>query len=78
MPRIHQKKREYLLTDFRKWLIGELKVRGIKQSEVAKWYGITQQSVSRKIKDGDFNVPELIVLFDELGTEPEQIGKLMR
>lgn len=78
MPRITSKKKDYKLTDFRRWLIGEIKVQGYKQSEVAEWLGISQQAVSAKLKSGSFSLKELLILFEKLNTEQETIGKLLK
>lgn len=78
MPRVILNKRKYKSTDFRKWLIGELKVRKISQAEVGKWYGIKQSAVSQKISRCDFDFSDLVILFDNLGTTPEEIGRLLK
>lgn len=78
MPRITAKKKDYKLTDFRKWLVGELNVQEIKQAEIAELFGITQQAVSHKIKTGNFTLKELFILFEKLQTSEEEIGKLLK
>lgn len=78
MPRVILNKRKYKSTDFKKWLIGELKVRKIRQKDVAGWYGITQAAVSQKIDRCDFDFGELVILFDNLQTDEEEIGRLMK
>lgn len=78
MPRVSIKKKEYKARDFCKWLYGELKERKIRQREVAEWLGITQPAVSQKIDKCDFNFMELLIIFEKLGTDQEQIGKLLK
>lgn len=77
MPRIAGKKKDYKLTDFRRWLIGEIKVQGFRQADVAVWLGISQQAVSQKLKAGNFTLKELLVIFEKLKTDAEQIGRLL-
>jgi len=58
-------------------LVGEIKVQGFRQSDVADWLGITQQAVSQKLKLGNFTLKELLIIFEKLKTDAEQIGKLL-
>lgn len=78
MPRIASKKKEYAVVDFRKWLYGELKTKGIRQADVAEWFGISQQATSVKIRTGNFDLMELLTIFEKLETDSEQIGKLLK
>jgi len=78
VPRVSINKKDYIVKDFRRWLIGEIKVQGYKQSEVAEWLGISQQAVSAKLKSGSFSLKELLILFEKLNTEQETIGKLLK
>ena len=77
MPRVTIKRKDYKLTDFRRWLVGEIKVQGFRQSDVADWLGITQQAVSQKLKLGNFTLKELLIIFEKLKTDADQIGKLL-
>lgn len=78
MPRVRIKKKDYAITDFRKWLIGEMAVQNIRQKDLAEWLGMSQQAVSIKIQKSDFSLKELIILFDRLQTDKEQIGNLLK
>lgn len=78
MPRVRIKKKDYAVTDFRKWLIGEMAVQNIRQKDLAEWLGMSQQAVSIKIQKSDFSLKELIILFDRLQTDKEQIGNLLK
>lgn len=78
MPRVRIKKKDYAINDFRKWLIGEMAVQNIRQKDLAEWLGMSQQAVSIKIQKSDFSLKELIILFDRLQTDKEQIGNLLK
>lgn len=78
MPRIKAKKRDYALADFSKWLYGEMKVGGIKQFQIAEWFGISPQAISQKIRNGNFTLKELLILFEKMDVPEETIGKLLK
>lgn len=77
MPRVTIKRKEYMITDFRRWLIGEMTIQGIKQREIAEWLKITQPAVSVKIKNSEFTLKELLTIFEKLHADPETIAKLL-
>lgn len=78
MPRVAIKKKDYIVTDFLKWLRGEMAVRGIKQSDIAEWLGVSQQAVSIRVRRGTFSLKELLIIFENLGTSKEKIGELFK
>lgn len=78
MPRVSIKKKDYKVVDFRKWLIGELAEKKIKQKDLAELFRVTQPAISQKIQKCDWNVKELVILFDYLGTEETKIGSLLK
>lgn len=75
MPRVSIKKEQYKLNDFCKWLKCELVVNDFTQSDVATWLGISQQAVSTKLKNGSFDVRELIFIFEHLKSDPQKVGE---
>lgn len=78
MPRVSIKKKDYKVTDFMRWLIGEMGVRGIRQKDIGEWLGISQPAVCNKMKKCEFSLKELITIFEKFGTSEEQIGKLLK
>lgn len=78
MPRVAIKKKDYRIIDFRKWLAGEMAVNGIKQKDIAEWFGISQPAVSQKIREGNFTLKELLIVFEQFKVPEEQIGKLLK
>lgn len=78
MPRVAIKKNDYIIKDFRRWLIGELKVQGLRQADMAQWLGISQQAVSAKLKSGNFDMKELLIIFEKLNTDSETVRNIFR
>lgn len=78
MPRVAIKKNDYIIKDFRRWLIGELKVQGLRQADMAQWLGISQQAVSAKLKSGKFDMKELLIIFEKLNTDSETVRNIFR
>lgn len=77
MPRIHQKKKEYKEKDFAVWVLGEMKLKGISQDEMAAEMNVSQPTFSRKAKSGEFTYKEIIILFQKFETPEEKITQLM-
>ena len=78
MPRIKSKRTNYMVTDFCKWLAGEMFANGYTQNDVAGWMNLTQQCVSYKMKHGSFTLKELLVIFEKLNTDESTISKLLK
>lgn len=49
MARVYLSKSQRLCNRLRSWICGELKSKGIHQTEIAEHLGITQQAVSAKL-----------------------------
>ena len=69
-----EKRKEYKLSDFSKWLVGEM----IKQSDIGKLLGISQPAVSQRLESGNFTYDQLLILFDKLQTPEKDIIRLMK
>jgi len=48
-----------------------------KQKVIAEYLGTSQQMVSYKIKHNSFTAEDLLKIFHGLGTEPEEIARVM-
>lgn len=77
MPRIRQYRDEYLKRDLTDFLANERRHKKITQKQLADELGIQQPRYSSKERKADFKYSELIILFRKLGTDKEQILKLM-
>ena len=78
MPRVHLKKKDYKVNDFCKWLKGKLASEGISQTELAEVINLTQPTISYKIKTGQFDLKEIITIFDFLKATDEEIIKAVK
>lgn len=78
MPRVTLKKREYAEKDFIKWLKSEMEDRGIKQEDMGKLLGISQQAFSARVKKRQFNIKEVMIIFHEFDTPTDEIGHLLK
>lgn len=78
MPRVMIREKDYMVHDFGRWFLAELRRKGLTQNDAAKWLGVTQQCISRKVKEGSFSIRDLITIFEKLGTNREEIGCLLK
>lgn len=77
MPRIHQKKEEYMSKDTENLIRN--KMRGnITQKELGEAFGIGQRAVSTKLDKMNFKYSELVKIFRKLEFTDEEILKCMR
>lgn len=78
MPRVAIKKKEYKLSDFSKWLIGEMRERKLSQADIGKLLGISQPAVSQRLESGNFTYDQLLTLFSKLEAPDKDILRLMK
>lgn len=78
MPRVRIKKNTYMVSDFGKWLKGEIRSQGLTQENLAYYIGITQAALSVKIKTGAFKLSELITIFQKLNVPENKVVELMK
>lgn len=77
MPKTYISKQDKLNNDLMVWLTGEMKVKHIRQAEVASALGITQQALSNKIRSTTFRYEEIVALFDMLQPDADTVIRLM-
>lgn len=84
MPRVTIKKKDYKLKDFKGWVDKQRRIHGLKQIDVAKALGISQQGLSARLKVEDGKMPDpfsygdLLTLFDLFETTDEEKLYLMK
>lgn len=86
MPRVAIKKKDYMIKDLAGWISGRMHVKGLKQEEVARELGITQQAISNylnpkmydsgQVKD-PFSYGKLLTLFKLLDATDEEKQRLL-
>lgn len=86
MPRIKAYEKKYKLTDLQTWIKEQICAQGLKQRQVAKELGISQQALSERLKppedknkDKDpFSYGDMLTLFKVFNTSAEKIAELMQ
>lgn len=84
MPRVAINRKIYMLRNIAEWIEGRMSTKRLRQEDVAKWIGINQQSMSRRLKqakegkENAFSVGELITLFKNLDATDEEILRLTK
>ena len=73
MPKVYITKQEKLNNDLCAWLIGTMKVKGIRQEDAAKVMGISRQALNLKIRSHSFKYEDLVTLFDLLKADARTV-----
>lgn len=77
MPRVSIKKKDYKKTDLTKYIVGEMRVQGVTQRDLAERLGLTQPAIIYKFNNNSFSYGDLLEIFDLLNTTDEQKVKLL-
>lgn len=85
MPRVQIKKMDYKKKDLKTWITGQIHTHGLKQEDVARELGITQQALSSRLKpqkkgkeSDPFRYGDLLVLFKLFDTTDEEKLHLLK
>ena len=60
MPKVYLSEKDRINNRILRWLVGEMKVRNMKQADLALELNVTQQNVSAKFKSKHFLVSDLV------------------
>lgn len=86
MPRVTINKKKYKILDLKGWIVGQMKVHGLKQKDIADALGVSQPVVSLMLripneKDrtniDQISYGDLLTLFDLFGTSDEEKARLL-
>lgn len=86
MPRVAIKKKEYKILDLKGWVVHQMKMTGLNQSDIAEALGISQPRVStmlkipkrgEKIPIDVFTYGDLLTLCDLFGVSDEEKIRLL-
>lgn len=86
MPRVSIKKKEYKILDLKGWIVHQMKMTGLNQSDLAEALGISQPRVSIMLKipkRGErmpvdvFTYGDLLTLCELFGVSGEEKQKLL-
>ena len=78
MPRIAIKKKEYMVTDLSKWIVGKMYEMKLRQSDLAEMIGVSQPAFCPRLKKGMFSYEDLLTLLKNLNATDEEILKMMK
>ena len=78
MPKVALKKKDYMVTDLTKWIVGKMYELDLTQSDLAEMIGITQPAFCQRLKKGMFSYLELLTLLKRLKATDEEILKMMK
>lgn len=78
MPRVQINRKKYMVTDLRRWIIGQMRVMHVNQEEMGKVIGVNQSGFSKRLSKGKFDHVELISIFERLEATDEEILRLMK
>lgn len=77
MPRIRENWEKYLKKDLTEYIHGRMKAEGVRQEDLAEEMNLSQARLSQKIKNSDFKVSELTIIFRRLHTPNEKVLQLL-
>lgn len=86
MPRVSIKRKEYKVIDLKGWVVHQMKLAGMRQTDLAKALGISQSRVSvmlkvprkgEKIPVDVFSYGDLLTLCELFGTSDEEKQRLL-
>ena len=77
MPKVYLSENERLSAQLSSWVYGEMKCRGISQSEMASEMGICQQALSRKLKSHSISFTDLLAFVRVLEPDDREIARLL-
>lgn len=78
MPKGYLRDREYKASFLGRYIFSEMREQKYTQEQMAQRLGMQRQTFSRKCREGELTAYELITVFQELKTDAETIGKLLK
>ena len=78
MPRVSIKKKDYMISDLSKWIVGKMYETKVRQRDMAELLGITQPAFCKKLKSSYFTYGELLSILKTLEATDEEILRLMK
>ena len=78
MPRVTLDPKERKRRELKRFIIGEMQLQNLTQSELADGAGVTQQAISRFLKtDADIHYSTLVEIFRFLKVDESDVIRLM-
>lgn len=78
MPKVYLTKQDEMSEKLVALIYGRMKVRNVTQKKMADRMGISQQAYGKKLKNRQFTYWDLVIIFDELDIDDQQMIQVMR
>ena len=78
MPRVYVTKNQRLCARLASWVYGEMKVQHIPQRVIAERRGVSQQTVSEKLKNQRFDFEDFVTFVELFKPDNEELWRLLR
>ena len=76
MPRVHITKTDRQKDRIVAYVISELKVRGLRQQDLANYMGISQQALSNKLRRKSFSFENYVQIVNFFGADDYELRRL--
>ena len=73
MPKIFLTSNERLSERFTAWIYGQMKVKGLNQTQLAEKMGMSQQRLNYKLRSQSFTYRDFLNLIDILNPESSEV-----
>ena len=78
MPKVYLTKQDKLNNRLTVLIYGRMKVKCITQTQMGEALGISQQAFSKKLKKSQFTFQELVIIFEMLELQDDEILSVLR
>ena len=78
MPRVCINKKQYKEESIGSWIVGQLFKKNLKKSSLAEALDITIHGLRWKLHNNSFDYPDLLTVFDFLGSTDDEVLYVMR
>lgn len=73
MPKVFLSENERLRERFTAWIYGQMKVKGLNQTQLAEKMGLSQQRLNYKLRKRTFTYSDFLNLIDILNPESSEV-----
>lgn len=77
MPKVYLSEQDRLCSKLSRYVYGEMRIRRITQKEMAEKMNITQQSLSRKLKEESFDFSDFLFFVKEFKPSQKELLDLV-
>lgn len=77
MPKVYLTEKDRLCARLAKWVYGEMRVRRISQTNLAKKMNITQQALSKKLREARFDYTDFVFFVKEFQPDNRELKEII-